>query len=90
MFTICSQFVHFNFIHYCYNIIIELNNRNEVITLLNTLYEQFMSTIGIHQLSETKLYSDELDVTMEVICENLPVINTKRIISITFTNGYST
>ena len=26
MFTICSQFVHFNFIHYRYNIIIELNN----------------------------------------------------------------
>lgn len=58
--------------------------------MLNTLYEQFMSTVGIHQLSETKLYSDELDVTMEVICENLRVINTKRIISITFTNGYST
>lgn len=57
--------------------------------MLNTLYEQFMSTVGIHQLSETKLYSDELDVTMEVICENLPVISTKRIISITFTNGYN-
>lgn len=61
-----------------------------VITLLNTLYEQFMSTCGIHQLSETKLYSDELDVTMEVICENLPIINSKRIISITFTDGYDT
>lgn len=57
--------------------------------MLNTLYEQFMTTIGIHQLSETKLYSDELDVTMEVICENLPVINSKHIISITFTNGYN-
>lgn len=57
--------------------------------MLNTLYEQFMSTLGIHQLSDTKLYSDELDVTMEVICEDLPVINSKRIISITFTNGYN-
>lgn len=57
--------------------------------MLNTLYEQFMGTIGIHQLSETKLYSDELDVTMEVICEDLPIINSKRIISITFTNGYN-
>lgn len=57
--------------------------------MLNTLYEQFMSTLGIHQLSDTKLYSDELDVTMEVICENLPVINSKRIVSIIFTDGYN-
>lgn len=57
--------------------------------MLNTLYEQFMCTLGIHQLSDTKLYSDELDVTMEVICENLPVINSKRIVSIIFTDGYN-
>lgn len=57
--------------------------------MLNTLYEQFMYTLGIHQLSDTKLYSDELDVTMEVICENLPVINSKRIVSIIFTDGYN-
>ena len=55
--------------------------------MLNTLYEQFMSTVGIHQLSETKLYSDELDVTMEVICEDLPVIKSKRIISIIFSSS---
>lgn len=60
-----------------------------MITTLNTLYEQFMGTLGIHQLSDTKLYSDELDVTMEVICENLPVINSKRIVSIIFTDGYN-
>lgn len=57
--------------------------------MLNTLYEQFMGTLGIHQLSDTKLYSGELDVTMEVICENLPVINSKRIVSIIFTDGYN-
>lgn len=57
--------------------------------MLNTLYEQFMGTLGIHQLSDTKLYSDELDVTMEVICENLPAINSKRIVSIIFTDGYN-
>lgn len=57
--------------------------------MLNTLYEQFMGTLGIQQLSDTKLYSDELDVTMEVICENLPVINSKRIVSIIFTDGYN-
>lgn len=57
--------------------------------MLNTLYEQFIDTLGIHQLSDTKLYSDELDVTMEVICENLPVINSKRIVSIIFTDGYN-
>lgn len=57
--------------------------------MLNTLYEQFMGTLDIHQLSDTKLYSDELDVTMEVICENLPVINSKRIVSIIFTDGYN-
>lgn len=57
--------------------------------MLNTLYEQFMNTLGIHQLSDTKSYSDELDVTMEVICENLPVINSKRIVSIIFMDGYN-
>ena len=60
-----------------------------MITTLNTLYEQFIATTGIHQLSESKLYSDELDTTMEVICENLPVINSKRIVSIIFTDGYN-
>ena len=57
--------------------------------MLITLYEQFMSTTGIQQLSDSKLYSEELDVTMEVICENLPVINSKRIVSIIFSDGYN-
>lgn len=57
--------------------------------MLNTLYEQFMGTLGVRQLSDTKLYSNELDVTMEVICENLSAINSKRIVSIIFTDGYN-
>lgn len=57
--------------------------------MLNAMYEQFLSTSGIKQLSENKMYSKELDVTMELTCEEMPIINKKRIVSITFTYGYN-